>query len=141
MSSQIVAKAWTLLFLGLSIWLIATAISVAPDARGHGTHESLGMEPCPYLKSTGHPCPSCGMTTAFSHTVRFEFSEAFRSNPAGFLLALFTLAAPLWFLHSLVPGQPAFRFLHRRGGQVLVAAILILALSWWYILATWPGGP
>ncbi len=141
MNPRLVGRAWSLLFLGLSVWLIFTAASVDPDVRGHGTHEALGMDPCPYLKSTGSPCPSCGMTTAFAHTVRFEFPDAFRSNPAGFLLALFTLAAPLWFLHALVTGQSPFRFLPRRRGQILVAAVVILALSWWYVLATWPSGP
>ena len=38
--------------------------SVPPDARGHGTHERLGMLPCSWPQSLGLPCPTCGVTTA-----------------------------------------------------------------------------
>ena len=38
----------------------------------------------------GLPCPTCGMTTAFAHTVRGRWLAAARAQPAGFVAAIAT---------------------------------------------------
>lgn len=117
-------------------WVIAEAVSVTPDARGYGTHESLGMEPCGFYRATGRPCPSCGMTTSFANMVRLRPLAAFRASPAGALLCLLTMAAPGWFLHALLTGRPPFRFLlHRRARWILPVTLTIVLLSWTYKIA------
>ena len=70
--------------LALSTWL-------EPDPRGFGTHQQFGTGPCGMLIQTGLPCPTCGMTTAFAHTVRGQWGRAFWVQPAGFVLALATM--------------------------------------------------
>ena len=56
-----------------------------------GTHRQLGLLPCGFVTTTGYPCPTCGMTTAFAHAVRGHVGESIRSQPAGFALAAVTV--------------------------------------------------
>lgn len=43
---------------------------------------------CPFLATTGRPCPGCGMSRAFVHLLRGEWPEAIRLHPfAPFFLA------------------------------------------------------
>jgi len=79
-----------LMWLGIvagSIAVLAVALAIEPDVRGHGTHTQLGLPPCGFLLLTGSPCPGCGLTTAFAHGIRGQWSMAASANPLG--LALF----------------------------------------------------
>jgi len=60
----------------LSFWL-------EPDPRGLGTHERLLLRPCNFYETTGLPCPSCGMTTAFANMAHGRIGEAFLAQPLG----------------------------------------------------------
>lgn len=83
------AAAWlagALAILGVAIWL-------SPDDKGYGTHRQMGLGKCGMLVNTGLPCPTCGMTTAFSHTVRAQLVSAFWAQPGGLLLALALVAS------------------------------------------------
>ncbi|MCA9321784.1 MAG: DUF2752 domain-containing protein [Planctomycetes bacterium] len=122
-----------LALLAGSVWLLATALSVPPDARGFGTHEALGQAPCSYQATTGRPCPTCGMTTAFANTVRGRLLPAFRASPAGLLLALLTIVAPGWLLVGLYQRSPVVpQFIARRPVSCLLALLLIGWASWGY---------
>ncbi len=113
------------------IWLVGTAWKVEPDSRGYGSHEQLGLEACGYLRACGHPCPTCGMTTAFANTVRFRLVPAWRANPAGMLLCLLVMVLPGALIHSMVTGQPLARFfVGRWSGYWIVLGLLIWGLSW-----------
>lgn len=136
MNPRILEISFKLLLVAGACWVLATAMSVQPDGRGYGTHESLGLEPCGYLQRHGHPCVTCGMTTAFSHTVRLQLPRAFRSSPAGMLLCLLLIALPAWIIHSLATGAPALRFLLWPYGRLIpVALFLIVIASWLYKIA------
>jgi uncharacterized protein DUF2752 len=114
-------------------WLIYTALSIAPDPRGHGTHEQLGLEPCGYLKRTGQPCPSCGMTTSFAHMVRLQVVPALGANPAGAILCAVAMILPFYLLHARLLGLPPERIVRPpRGAYFIVGMALILMLSWFY---------
>lgn len=79
-----------LIWLGIvagSIAVLAVALAIEPDVRGYGTHTQLGLPPCGFLLLTGSPCPGCGLTTAFAHGIRGQWSMAASANPLG--LALF----------------------------------------------------
>jgi hypothetical protein len=67
---------------------LAVAAAIEPDARGYGTHTQLGLPPCGFLLLTGSPCPGCGLTTAFAHGIRGQWSHAVSANPLGFALFL-----------------------------------------------------
>ena len=64
--------------LALSFWL-------EPDPRGLGTHERLMLRPCNFYATTGLPCPSCGMTTAFANMAHGRVQDAFLAQPLGAL--------------------------------------------------------
>jgi hypothetical protein len=84
--------------LGVAAWL-------RPDARGFGTHEQLGAGRCGMLVMTGYPCPSCGMTTSFAHTVRGQWLRAMWAQPGGFVLALVTIALAVGGAFMLAAGR------------------------------------
>jgi hypothetical protein len=85
--------------------VIALAAWLEPDPRGYGTHQQLGFGKCGMLITTGFPCPTCGMTTAFAYTVRGRLVSAFLAQPAGFLLALATMGCAVVAGWVLVTGR------------------------------------
>ncbi|MBT8469616.1 MAG: DUF2752 domain-containing protein [Deltaproteobacteria bacterium] len=83
-----------LIWLGIvagAIAVLAVALAIQPDVRGYGTHTQLGLPPCGFLLLTGSPCPGCGLTTAFAHGIRGQWSLAASANPLG--LALFFIVS------------------------------------------------
>jgi hypothetical protein len=72
---------------GVALWL-------RPNPAGVGTHRQLGLPPCTFMLLTGGvPCPSCGMTTSFSHLIRGQVLSSLQANPVGTLLASLCLLA------------------------------------------------
>lgn len=117
------------------VWLLA---GVHPDARGHGTHEQLGMAPCGWAEELGRPCPTCGVTTAATHVVHLQPVEAVRVQPFGAALALLGLLLAVLALHSLLTGR-SFAARIRSGpyGYVVVGLLLLFLASWGYCWLTW----
>jgi hypothetical protein len=81
------------------------AASLEPDSRRYGTHEQLGLPACTFRDTFGIPCPSCGMTTSFSHFVRGQWPSAARANAAGFLLAIVCAVKIPWCWTSAWSGR------------------------------------
>jgi hypothetical protein len=111
--------------LGVAAWL-------KPDARGLGTHQQLGSGPCGMLVSTGFPCPTCGMTTAYAYLMNGAPLRAFLVQPAGFVLALFTVFATLYAAVVVVSGiSPGARWLQKLSPYWLYFVLLALLLGGW----------
>ncbi|MGE3109487.1 MAG: DUF2752 domain-containing protein [Phycisphaerales bacterium] len=113
----------------LAVMIVGT--SLTPAAEGHGTHQQLGLPACAFYVSTGSPCPTCGMTTAFSHVAHREPWRGFVTQPFGALLAI-GVAVGFWgALHVAVFGS-------RLGQQVAkiatTRAMFLVAGVW---LASW----
>src|SRR5687767_12575759 len=70
------------------VGLLLTAWRLTPNAKGIGTHRQLGLPACTIVQWFGIRCPSCGMTTSWSHMMRGHVGSSFRSNAGGALLAL-----------------------------------------------------
>ena len=68
--------------------LLLTAAVLSPDARGHGTHEQLGLPPCTFATLCEMPCPLCGMTTAWCYLMHGNISSAMSTHATGTLLAV-----------------------------------------------------
>jgi len=120
-----------ILALGL-IGVLATARILTPDPRGFGTHTQLGLGACAFQELMDTPCPACGMTTAFSFSVRGLWVDAWRANPAGSVIApsLWLILLP-WLLFASISGRTRP---FRTADEPLVAAVLIgvaLALTSW----------
>lgn len=120
--------------------LLTAAARIAPDARGHGTHEQLGMPSCAWPSLFDMPCPTCGMTTAFAHSADLQLGQAFITQPMGAALAL-GVAVTFWFaLHSALTGSRALgaaaSSLSGRPTFVLIGALIA---AWVYKMVTWGG--
>ena len=128
--------AWVALACGA---VLGVAIHLHPDPRGLGTHRQLGLGPCGFILTTGLPCPTCGMTTAFSHTVRGRLIAAFLAQPAGMLLALATIvtfATSLWVLVvGRMPRWPLRLAMWLSPYRLLLILLVVLLAAWGFKLA------
>lgn len=86
---------------------LVVGAALTPDPAGHGTHQQLGLPACGWVVAYGRPCPTCGMTTAFTHAASGRLDRAFMTQPAGALLAV--LAAVVFWVgvHTAVTGSRA----------------------------------
>ncbi len=121
----------------LAVLLLAAWLQ--PNPRGFGTHTQMGMPPCQFLTATGRPCPTCGMTTAFTHAAHGHFLAAVRAQPFGVLLSL---AAAMAFWVGLIGACTGLRIaspfevlLRPRWLWTLGA---LAAAAWGYKVAVWP---
>lgn len=107
---------------------------VQPDARGIGTHEQLGLEPCGWPVVYGIPCPTCGCTTAACHLVHGHLFTAFVVQPFG---AVFMLVAMLLGLHALLCLWRRWSFadllVRLPVWRLLGGGLLLLLASWGYL--------
>lgn len=133
---------WTPRLLGLLLVVVcATPLALGwwlePSAKGHGTHQALGLPPCAFLQVTGHPCMTCGMTTAVSLAAHGRFLDAFWVQPGGALFAI-VLASGLWLgLHAVLTEAspvPALEAVFR--ARIIWIGVGILLAAWGYKLFT-----
>lgn len=122
--------------------VLAVAIYLRPDSRGFGTHQQLGFTPCAMVLTTGYPCPTCGMTTAFAHTVRGQWLRAIYAQPSGFVLALATIATAVGSAWVLATGRPVRTRVPVMGPVSLSTLLLVLLFGGWgiKILLGWLDG-
>lgn len=93
-----------LLGTGLLVSLGA-ARCLDPDPRGHGTHELLGLPPCSFVLMFGRRCPTCGMTTSWSHLTRCEVVASLKANAGGTLLGVLAACSAVWLIASAWRGR------------------------------------
>jgi len=117
--------------LSLSAWL-------SPAADGHGTHTQLGLTPCMWAVTLDKPCPTCGMTTSFSHAGEGSWITSASTQPMGTLLVLMTAGVFWGSLSQALTGarlssviQPALR-----PRFFLIFGVLFVG-AWMYKIATW----
>lgn len=124
----------------VAIWLTARLLAVVPDARGHGTHEQLGMEPCGWPLVYGVPCPTCGCTTAASQLVHGDIVGAFVTQPFGAAVAMLGVALGVHAIACLCRGRSFADLLVRLPFWRLVSGMLLLLMaSWGYKYLVWQG--
>ena len=88
---------WTL--VGLSLYL-------HPDSRGYDTHTALGLPPCSFIQTTGYPCPTCGMTTAFANMAHGQVLAALGAQVFGTVLFLLTACVAVLATAQVLIGRP-----------------------------------
>lgn len=111
--------------------LISIAVWVSPDRTGLGSHQQLGLPRCNMVMITGYPCPTCGMTTAFSYSVRGRLISAIQAHPAGFLLAILTMMTAIVSVRVICTGKVwVVNWYRISPAIVIVAAIAVILLGW-----------
>ncbi|MBM4032393.1 MAG: DUF2752 domain-containing protein [Planctomycetes bacterium] len=99
------ARRWPGLLYGLllaaCVGLVALGASLEPDARGHGTHEQLGVPPCLMASAIGYPCPFCGFTTALAHMARGRPGAALAASLFGTLAFIAACSVVVWTLLAI----------------------------------------
>ena len=113
--------------------LLAVAAWMKPDPRGLGTHQQLGFPPCTMVVLTGYPCPTCGMTTAFAHTVRGELLSAFKAQPAGLILALAVVVVAAVSLGVVMTGKVWKVNWYRISPAWITLAVVGMLLGGWLL--------
>lgn len=107
--------------------LLGIASQLDPDPRGMGTHEQLGLGSCFFVRMWGVGCPSCGMTTAWSHVMHGQFGAAAGANLAGTMLAIMALVSIPWLLASAARGR--WCYLRPAGGLLLPLLVVVMAVA------------
>ena len=96
----------------------------------------LGMAPCGWMVGYGMPCPSCGMTTAFSHAAHGSLLASARVQPMGFVLALGTAATALVGTYVALTGSRLGHVLgDRLTPRFLLGLGIFALLSWGWKIA------
>jgi hypothetical protein len=122
-----------------ALGMLVTAVFLHPAPQGVGTHRQIRLAalngqtppPCELLRTTGIPCPTCGMTTSFAWFVRGNWLASVYVQPMGFLLALAS-GAMFWAgLFMAVSGAPLHRLLQPIGGVSWIVGILGFAIAAW----------
>lgn len=116
--------------------LLTTAASISPDREGLGSHRQLGLPACSVVVLTGYPCPTCGMTTAFTFAVRGRFLSAFHAHPGGLCVALAVAGAGVVALVVLITGKRwAVNWYRVSPARVALGGVLLVLGGWVYKLA------
>ena len=117
--------------------ILSVAIYLHPDPRGFGTHQQLGnaMPPCSFMRNSGLPCPTCGMTTAFSNVVRGRFIAAFLAQPAGMVFCLATMGIFLFSLYVSISGWTIWINWDRISTRLMLGLGLLIAAGWGFKIA------
>lgn len=119
--------AWGL--MGALAWaVVGTAFWLRPDARGFGTHEQLGLLPCAFSKTTGVPCPGCGLTTSFAHMAHGHPLRAFEAHLMGPVLFAMTLFIGFYAPWAIARAQPLKVLLDSRATLPLLALAVTLGV-------------
>ena len=117
---------------GLLFGLLILAGILRPDSSGMGTHQQLGLPPCTTVMLFGIPCPTCGMTTSWSHFTRGEWIASWSANPGGFCLAIVTTITGIWAFVSAASGS--YRaWLSGRSTLGVFSVILAITLYDWVL--------
>jgi len=117
---------------------LALAAALTPAGDGHGTHTQLGLPACGWVVAFDRPCPTCGMTTAFSHAAEGDLLTAALTQPFGAALAV-AAAAVFWAgLHTALTGCRLTGLVNGLlGARSLWILAAAAALAWVYKLMTW----
>ena len=118
---------------GLCAAAIAVGLVLTPSPTGADTHTQLGLPPCGMLKLTGHPCPTCGVTTSFALAAHGRFVDSFLNQPFGFVCFLVTVGLLAGLGVTLVARRSWQPFFMRVNPLIILGVLLIILLiSWAY---------
>lgn len=110
---------------------LVTASLLTPSPDGTGSHTKLGLAPCPFMATTGIPCPSCGMTTSWTWFARGNLRASFYVQPMGTVLAILCVCCFWTALYAGITGRPVFRLVQVIPGRYYFVPLLSFAILAW----------
>ncbi len=111
--------------------VLTMAALLRPDARGHGTHEALGLPPCSFVLTSGLPCPTCGMTTSFAELMHGHPLRSMVAQPAGAVLCVLTVLVMVVGLRAAIRGYLVALNWDRIGPVRFMLGFGLLLLGGW----------
>src|SRR5436853_5060306 len=113
------------------VWLGITGVAAVlhPDPTGHGTHEQLGLPPCPSVLLFDRPCPGCGLTTSWTALIHGDIGFAFHAHPFGPVLYLFFTATAWLALRGWLRNERFQADGPRFNRVMMVAAIVFFSFG------------
>lgn len=121
--------------LAACLTLLAAAASLEADPAGLGTHTQLGLPACPWRVNRDYPCPTCGMTTAFTLAADGRLIDAARTQPAGAMGAILIAMAAWVAGYVLATGCDATRWLRKLCRPATgMAALFVILAAWGYVV-------
>lgn len=125
-----------LTWVAAALFVLLIARHLQPNASGFGTHTQLGLPACLFLKWTGLPCPTCGLTTSFSLLAHGALRAGVACHPVGALLFTLTcLSVPLGVGALLADVSLGRALSHLQAPRVCVALAGALLFQWFLSLA------
>ncbi len=119
----------------MGVW--ALALWLAPDPRGYGTHEQMGLLPCMTKQLFGLPCMFCGMTTAVTLVAQGDLADGFQAQPAAALGALFAIPLGAVSAAAAAWGRwPEWLFRSPLNRIIWYIVGVVLGIAWLYKLLT-----
>jgi len=114
----------------LLLGLLGLAATLTPSRSGLGTHQQLGLPPCTFEAILGVRCPTCGMTTSWSHLLHGDFAASWGANPGGTCLAAATALAAVWAITAAYRGVAAPRIPRAVMCATVLAIVTITLIDW-----------
>lgn len=119
--------------LAAPLGLVALALVLHPDARGFGTHEQLGFQPCLPIRLWNLPCPGCGVTTAVTLALQGHPLRSLATQPFGLVTIAVVAAFALFAVRAHRRGRDLFQELsHLPWLRCGVPLAVLLVLCWIY---------
>ena len=120
-----------LIFAGLILLVMGYSLFYSPDEEKYPV-------PCIHEQLTGEPCPSCGMSHAFSLIIRGRLAEALEWNPHSLRLFIFFA---LQLLMRIILAAVAFRTTKNLRAisvtDAAVSSVMVLAAFWPLLRMSW----
>lgn len=123
-AALLLAGSVLLTLLGIAAWL-------TPSPLGLGTHQQLGLPPCTMRFVFHIRCPSCGMTTSWSHLMHGNLIGSLRANAGGAFLGMTALVMGPWLAASGLRGRWLWGPPHELAVLGAAAAIVVVTLADW----------
>lgn len=126
---------WVILGMSTGVMLLSTLMSIRDEKQV--VVPLLGKplpELCQLRRYTGLDCPGCGLTRSFISIGHAEFGQAWRYNPAAFVLfPVIALQIPfqLLQLERIRRGLPELSV--QRLSQVVLGIVTVTLLSQWIL--------
>ena len=120
----------------ICLGVLIVAANLRADKRGMGTHQQLGLHECQFKLQNGYPCPTCGMTTAFTHAASGRLIASAGVQPAGMILAILTAMSAIVSGYILVTGSAVMILVWSmvKMRMLIAGLLLLLGLGWGYTI-------